>query len=600
MSKSVDSSLQSSDSVRGVLPLRHARTVRFAGPIELTLGGTLPEVTVAYETFGTLSAAKDNAILICHALSGDSHVARHKPDDAPGWWDLVVGPGKAIDTNHWFVICPNMLGGCRGTTGPWSVNPQTGRRYGADFPAITAEDAVALQLRLLDELKIDQLEAVVGGSLGGHMAITWAIQHPHRLRKCVAIATSSRLTSQALAFDIVGRNAILHDPHFHGGQYYDRPQRPSIGLALARMLGHITYLSREAMTTKFDPSRLKPHNIATAFEKRYSVGSYLAHQGDRFVERFDANSYVSLTLLMDQFDIGDSVEALQQSLAPATCKWLVMSYTSDWLFPPDQSRQIVDALSRNGQAVSYCNVPSPSGHDAFLLPDSLPIYGRLISGFLGQTPGDGNVARMPLESSQSQSMRWAHGLIRDLIPPGASVLDLGCGNGELPAKLLARGHQMVVGVENDPQAVAHCVEHGVRVIHADINETLTGFTDGQFDVVVLSETLQSVADTVGLLKQLLRIGRRAIVSFPNFAYIKLREMFWREGRSPKTSGLYGYDWYNTPNRRFPSIKDVRDLCREIGVEIEKEIDLNTETQQLVDDDPNRNADLAILLLRPTR
>lgn len=592
MSPTDGSSLASSDSLRSASTLRYAQSITFDEAFPLELGGELPSVTVAYETYGKLNAAADNAVLVCHALTGDSHVARHNEDDDPGWWDLLVGPGKAIDTDRFFVICPNILGGCRGTTGPCSINPRTGKRYASDFPAITVADTVELQRRLLDRLGALSLAAVVGGSMGGHQAITWATRYPDRVRKCIGIATSPRLTSQALAFDIVGRNAIVHDPHFHKGHFYDRPQGPNVGLALARMLGHITYLSRESMTQKFDPSRMKPHDIATAFEKRFSVGSYLAHQGQRFVERFDANSYVTITLMIDQFDLGDSVEALQQSLAAATCDWLLISYSSDWLFPPFQSRQLVEALSRNGSKVSYCEVPATGGHDSFLLPESLPIYGPLISGFLG---GAAQIA--PIPSPAAAQERLAHETILKLIPAGASVLDLGSGDGDLPASLLARGHCEVVGVENDPRAVVRCVERGVRVIHADLNEPLTCFADQQFDVAVLSETLQSVHDTVGLLQQMLRVGKRAIVSFPNFAYIKLREMFWREGRSPKATGLYGYEWYNTPNRRFPSIIDVRALCADLGIEIEQEIDLNTESGARVLDDPNRDADLAIMVLR---
>jgi len=223
--------------------------------------------------------------LLCHALTGDSHVARHTADDAPGWWDLVVGPGKCIDTDRYFVICPNILGGCRGTTGPNSIQPSTGKPYGADFPVITVGDMVRVQRRLLEHLGIKRLLAVIGGSVGGHMVLTWATLFPDMVTGAVALATSPRLTSQALAFDIVGRNAILRDPAYQGGEYYGNGSGPAVGLALARMLGHITYLSAEAMTQKFDAQRLRPHEVRTQFETKFSVGSYLAYQGDKFVER---------------------------------------------------------------------------------------------------------------------------------------------------------------------------------------------------------------------------------------------------------------------------------------------------------------------------
>ncbi len=372
----------SSDSVRSAVPLKYAQYVTFQEPLALEEGGSLPVVRVAYETYGTLSPAADNAVLICHALSGDSHVARHDADDTAGWWDLVVGPGKAIDTDRYFVICPNLLGGCRGTTGPNSINPETGRPYGADFPTITVRDMVKVQKLLVEHLGIRRLRAVVGGSLGGQLALTWATQLPAMVAGTVALATSPRLTSQAMAFDVVGRNAILRDPAYQDGQYYGNGPGPTVGLSIARMLGHITYLSREAMIEKFDAHRLQPRQVQTQFETRFSVGSYLAYQGDKFVERFDANSYLALTMAIDLFDLGDSREELRRALSSSQCRWLLMSFSTDWLFPPFQSEKMVNALIAEGKPVSYCNVKSNCGHDAFLLADELPIYGETMRAFL--------------------------------------------------------------------------------------------------------------------------------------------------------------------------------------------------------------------------
>ncbi|MCX7914825.1 MAG: homoserine O-acetyltransferase [Verrucomicrobiae bacterium] len=589
----------SSDSVRTAQPLRYAQSVELPGPLRLEKGGELPAVTVVYETYGKLNAAGDNAVLVCHALSGDSHVARHTPDDDPGWWDIVVGPGKVIDTDRYFVICPNLLGGCRGTTGPGSINPATGRPYGQDFPTITIGDMVTVQRMLLDKLGIRQLRAVIGGSMGGHVAMTWAIRHPDRVRGCIAVATSARLTSQALAFDVVGRNAILRDPWFHGGQYYDKPTKPEVGLALARMIGHITYLSREAMQEKFEANRYQPREVPVEFEKKFSVGSYLGYQGKRFVERFDANSYITLTMAMDLFDLGGTVEELTATLRPARCRWLVISFSSDWLFPPEQSQDIVEALVTNDIPVSYCNVTSRCGHDAFLLEDDLDRYGALIRDFLHHLdPDTAQPVRADLHGPKSifHQQRIDYDHILNLIPPQASVLDLGCGRGSLLARLRARGHRRLVGVDIDEQAIVAAVGRGLDVVQADLNHGLRFFRDGQFDYVVLSLTLQAILDVEGVMREMLRVGRQGIVSFPNFGYHKIRRMVAEEGRSPKTAGQLHYDWWNTPNRRFFSILDFEEFCRDRQIRISRQIYLDTESGVEVTTDPNRNADLAIFVL----
>ncbi len=605
-----DAPFESSDSTRSSGNLRHAQRVSFAEPLALELGGELPAVTVTYETYGQLNARRDNAVLVCHAISGDSHVARHDADDDAGWWDRFVGPGRSIDTEQYFVICSNILGGCRGTTGPNSVNPGTGQPYGADFPAITVGDMVEIQRRLIDRLGVAALRAVVGGSLGGHQALTWALRHPTRVRGCVALATSPRLTSQALAFDVVGRNAILHDPGYCGGQYYEAGAAgagsggPVVGLALARMLAHITYLSRASMTAKFDPSRLQPKDIATAFEKKFSVGSYLAYQGHRFVERFDANSYVTLSMAMDLFDLGDTCEQLRAVFASSRCRWLVISFASDWLFPPEQSRQIVDALIAADHPVSYCNVDASGGHDAFLLEEKLSIYGGLVGAFLAHVDAAGDPSSPPVitptvvdePTSIFHDQRLDYDLILELIPPGASVLDLGCGRGELLSRLRTRGHGRLAGVELDERAVLACVERGLDAIQHDLEKGLAPFGDGQFEVVVLSQTLQSIVDTEGILDEILRVGRCGIVSFPNFAYHKIRTMLSVEGRSPKAEGVYHFEWYNTPNRRFPSIADVEELCAAKGIRLHRRIYIDSESHRRITEEPNLNADMAIFVL----
>ena len=594
---------ESSDSVRSAQPLKHAQTVTFDAPLKLELGGELPSVTVVYETYGRLNASKDNAVLVCHAISGDSHVARHNDADDPGWWDIIVGPGNPIDTNRYFVICPNLLGGCRGTTGPSSVNPATGQPYGRDFPIVTIGDMVEVQRQLLERLGIKKLLTVIGGSMGGHQVLTWATRFPERVAGAVALATSPRLTSQALAFDVVGRNAIRRDPHYHSGQYYNEKHGPEVGLAIARMIGHITYLSREAMRQKFGTDRLQPREVATEFEKTFSVGSYLGYQGTKFVERFDPNSYMALSTAMDLFDLGVTTAELSAAFRPALCRWLVVSFSSDWLFPPDQSRDIVNALIGNQAPVSYCNVQSDCGHDAFLLPDSLASYGELIRAFLGNLDGD-----TPTDESEDEDYhghgptsifhprRLDYDRILELIPSSASVIDLGCGRGGLLARINKKDHHRLIGVELDEQKILACVRRGLDVVQADLNKGLCAFADKQFDCVVLSQTLQAVQDVEGVIDDMLRVGRTCIVSFPNFAYHKLRRMLADEGRSPKTAGILSYEWYNTPNRRFFTIADFEEFCRQKNIRVHRRITLDTESGTEVFDDTNLNADLAIFVI----
>ena len=601
----MENDFQSSDSARSARPLKYARTFSIEEPLRLELGGELPRIDVAYETYGDLNSAKDNAILVCHALSGDSHVARHAPDDDPGWWEIVVGPGKAIDTNRYFVICPNVLGGCRGTTGPNCVNPANGHRYGADFPTITEGDMVEVQRRLIDSHGIEKLLAVIGGSMGGHQTLLWATRYADRLSGAVTLATSPRLTTQALAFDIIGRNAIRRDPGFKNGCYPDENTTPAAGLALARMLAHITYLSPEAMRTKFGENRLEPRQIDTEFEKLFSVGSYLAHQGDKFVERFDANSYIKISLAMDMFDLGDTPGKIAESLRPSRCRWLIISFTSDWLFPPSQSQDLVNALIALGKPVSYCNIVSPCGHDAFLLPNELPVYGGLISAFLENITDDSPVqvededvyAFSPVSIFGAfHKPRVDYDLIGRLICPGASVLDLGCGHGSFLSKLRQDRSRKLMGIDLHESGILYCVQRGLDVVQADLNEGLSQFPDRQFDYIVLSQTLQSISDVEHLLDEMLRVGERSIVSFPNFAYYKLCNMLAERGRSPVSSGILRHEWYNTPNIRFFSIADFEDFCAARDIKIHECLALDTEDGHIVNGDVNRLADMAIFVI----
>jgi homoserine O-acetyltransferase/O-succinyltransferase len=367
----------------GVVPA----SVAVLRDVRLTSGRALPEVQVVYETYGTLSPGRDNAILVCHALSGDAHVAGWSPgqgvsagdaatgdpDSAPasaprpGWWDPMVGPGKSFDTDRYFVICSNVLGGCSGTTGPSSTDPETGRPYGLDFPVVTVEDMVDVQARLLDELGIERVLAVVGGSMGGMQAISWAQRFPERVASCLALATTWRLAAQAIAFNEVGRTAILNDPSFAGGDYYDTGEQPRAGLAIARMIGHITYLSDESMRAKFGRRLRGGEGLAFDFVTEFEVEGYLAYQGKRFTERFDANTYLYMTKAMDYFDLSQGYGSLADAVAGSPVRWLALSYSSDWLFPTAESRELVDALASGGAEVSFAEIDTPYGHDAFLL-----------------------------------------------------------------------------------------------------------------------------------------------------------------------------------------------------------------------------------------
>ncbi len=358
-----------------------AETLRLATraqPLRLEAGGAVGPVDVEYEAYGELNEARDNAVLVCHALSGDAHVAgwdrnadasgRQWRARKPGWWDAMVGPGKAIDTDRYFVLCANYLGSCYGTTGPSSVNPATGRPYGMRFPIVTVGDWVELQARLLDELGIERVHAAVGGSLGGQQVIEWALGRPERVGKAVVLAASPRLSTQGLAFNAVGRHAIMNDPHFQQGDYYGGPH-PTAGLGAARMLAHITYLSDESMHEKFGRRLQDKDSPDFGFGVEFEVESYLDYQGRAFVERFDANSYLYISRAMDYYDAakrwgaGDLVRACARIRSEVT----VVSFSSDWLYPPAQCKEFALALCRNGKAVTYVEVPSRYGHDSFLV-----------------------------------------------------------------------------------------------------------------------------------------------------------------------------------------------------------------------------------------
>ena len=381
------------DSVGLVKP----QVYKFDEPLTLRSGKVLPEYELVVETYGTLNSKKTNAVLICHALSGDHHAAGYnsEADTKPGWWDHCIGPGKAIDTNLFYVVSLNNLGGCAGSPGPASINPETSKYYGPDFPVVTVRDWVNSQLRLMDRMQIPEWAAVVGGSLGGMQVLRWAISYPERMRHAICIAAAPKLSAQNIAFNEVARHSITSDANFREGRYLEEGTYPKQGLMLARMVGHITYLSDSAMRAKFGKSApdfeqetsenfgrdLRSGKLSFGFDVDFQVESYLHYQGERFSENFDANTYLLMTKALDYFDPTVDFEGdLSKAFENSDCKFLLMSFSTDWRFPPERSREIVNDLLKAGREVSYLEIEADQGHDAFLLP--IPRYVKALSGYL--------------------------------------------------------------------------------------------------------------------------------------------------------------------------------------------------------------------------
>ena len=558
------------------------RLVEPEQPLELECGKRLAPIDVAYETYGQLNETGDNAVLICHALSGDAHVAGcHSPDDRkPGWWDNMVGPGKGIDTNKYFVICSNFLGGCTGTTGPSSINPATQKPYGLDFPIITIGDMVKVQKLLLDELGIKKLLAVIGGSIGGMQVLQWAIEYPGFVKAAIPAATTTHLGAQSIAFDAVGRNAILADANFANGQYKGK-EAPDKGLAIARMIGHITYLSEQGMRRKFGRQLRDADKYSYDFNSEFAVETYLDHQGQTFVERFDANSYLYITKAADYFDLKKEYGSLRKAFANVKSRFFVISFTSDWLFTPEQSRAIVDALAANRKDVSYCDIDSSYGHDAFLLEtDALGTFLRCFLKATSEPGGEQQPCSRYARSirtlsrvEQAHRARVDYELIESLVEPDSTVLDVGCGDGRLLANLVRDKNVKGEGIELDQELVLDCICRRLPVIQQDVEQGLNYYADKSFDYVILSQTVQTLKEPQKVFEELLRVGKKVIVSFPNFAHWRCRTQLLLEGRAPVTRQL-PFGWHDSPNIHFLSLKDFDEFCGQLGVKIEKKIPLS--------------------------
>jgi len=548
--------------------------------MELVSGAKLGPITIAYETYGTLNGEKSNAILITHALSGDAHVAgRHSDDDRkPGWWDDMVGPGKAFDTDTYFIIGTNVLGGCQGTTGPSSIDPKTGKPYGTNFPIITIADMAKAQRELVLHYGIKKLLCAAGGSMGGMQVLEWVTQFGDMVQSAMMIASTHLSGAQQIAFDAVGRNAIQSDEHFNQGQYQDGPP-PAHGLAIARMLAHITYLSDEGMRNKFGRRLQTADNFQYEFDSEFAVESYLDYQGNQFVNRFDANTYLYVTKAMDYFDISSRYGSLDNAMKDITSKMLVVSFTSDWLYPPYQSQEVVNALARQSKDVSYCNIESDYGHDAFLL--EVETMEKIVSGFLENVYDPDRFDKLVINSAVRQNSdshlivhngehRIDYEHIVDLIEKDSRVLDIGCGDGYLLNELASRKNVNGIGLEIDEASVVSAIQNGISAIHANIDDGLGALPDQSFDYITFSRTLQIVKKPEDVMKEMLRVGKKCIVTFPNFAYWRARSMSFFSGKSPVTENL-PFTWHNTPNRTYFSIKDFKALCDEMGVTIEREV-----------------------------
>ena len=537
------------------------------GGLKLERGGFLPEVMVAYETCGTLSSQRDNVIYICHALTGDAHVAgRHAGDTKPtGWWSNMVKSGGGINTDQFYVICANILGGCKGTTGPSSINPETGKPYGSTFPEITVADIVTVHKLLLEQLGFSKIYAVVGGSFGGMQAVEFCVRFPGFAEKCASIASGAYMTTQALAFDIVGRDSIINDPNWNNGDYYGSTP-PNVGLAQARKLAHITYLSGEMMKEKFgrrrrDVTQAALEEISKDIRVQFEVESYLNHQGEKFTNRFDANSYLHITRAMDEYDLGAGFPSLKDSVARSRSHTLVVALSGDWLFLPRQAEKLSKAFFETKHDVSYFCLSAPAGHDAFLTHiDELVV---VLASFL---------TRKPVAPTREVSAETKHDSAKliSLMPENiGSILDLACNDGLLLSNIAEHNpHIKCTGVDIDCQAVAQVLKAGHNAILADIDNGLMNIPENTFDCAILSESLQVMKHPEKVLEELLRIAPVGLVSFPNFGMWKIRFSLLLFGRMPKTKQL-PYEWYNTPNIHLCTFRDFLDLCQAKQIKVEK-------------------------------
>jgi len=583
------------------------RIAHFAEPLPLACGRALPAYDVAYESYGTLNADASNAVLICHALNASHHVAgvyAGEPDNV-GWWDNMVGPGKPLDTNRFHVVGVNNIGSCFGSTGPQSINPDTGEPWGSDFPIVTVEDWVDAQARLADRLGIRQWAAVMGGSLGGMQALAWAVRFPERIRHALVIAAAPNLSAENIAFNEVARQAIMTDPEFFDGHFYAHGTKPRRGLRVARMIGHITYLSDEQMETRF--GRQLREGLRFSFAPEFQIESYLRYQGEKFADYYDANTYLRITKALDYFDPASKTGGdLAQALAPARSQFLVVGFTTDWRFPVARSREIVRALVRRRHEVSYAEIVAPHGHDAFLLDN--PQYHAVVRSYferIAQQRASPPEPRTPVTTLRAvpgvsegpqpadEGLRADYAVIAGWIGHGARVLDLGCGDGTLLAHLRRTRGATGYGIEIAEAGLLASLRNGVDVIQSDLERGLAGFDDGAFDCVILSQTLQAMRHIEEIVAEMLRVGREAIITFPNFGHWSHRLQILR-GRMPVSKSL-PYQWYDTPNIHLCTVADFDAFLAARGLDIVDRVVLSR--ARPVNFAPNARGELAIYRFR---
>ena len=542
---------------------QNIKTLIVEKPLKLDCGQTINNFPLAYETYGSLNNEKDNAILVFHALTGDQFVTGINPvTKKDGWWSYAVGSGKSIDTDKYFVICANVIGGCMGSFGPSHENPKTKKIYGTDFPVITINDMVNAQINLLDFFGIKKLFSVVGGSMGGMQVLQFISNYPDKAKTAIPIACTSSHSAQNIAFNELGRQAIAADHNWSDGDYNSKNIVPDKGLAVARMAAHITYLSKKGLQEKFGRKLQERDDLKFGFDADFQIESYLRYQGSVFVDRFDANSYLYITRAMDYFDLVKQFNGnLSDAFKNTKAKFFIISFTSDWLYPTQENKDIVIALNAVGANVGFVEIESDKGHDSFLL--NVPDFLKALKNFLDKSYAEKNF------------MKPEYKIISDLIEKDAKVLDVGCDDGTLMEFLKTNKNANIRGIEISKEKVQICIAKGLTVIEGNAEFDLKQFPNDSFEYVVLGQTLQAFINPETVIKELLRVGNKAIVTIPNFGHWKVRLNLLFKGTMPITNSL-PHDWYNTPNIHMCTIKDFVRFSKIINFKIFKSLALINE------------------------